>query len=145
MVDGKTEYHPNKFKLLLKSKAGRVEPELPGGEPPGAERAGPLQPRAVHAGPSVPQGHEVCGGSQVWWGPQERGQVRAQVHLQPRHGRPPGLVLNCGAENGFQAFQGLRFENLLSGQWIALGQVLNNQNCNTCRNTVSGNPKICIS
>merc|ERR1712083_784275 len=37
--------------------------------------------------------------------PQERGQVRAQVHLQPRHGHPQGLVLNGGAEIGSKLFR----------------------------------------
>merc|ERR1712060_1035885 len=58
------------------------------GESPGAERAGPLQPRPIHEGSPLPQGHEVCGGCQVRRVPQEHGQVRAQVHLQPRHGHP---------------------------------------------------------
>merc|ERR1712083_187402 len=75
------------------------------GESPGAERAGPLQPRPVHEGSPLPQGHGVCGGCQVRRVPQERGQVRTQVHLQPRHGHPQGLVLNGGAEIGSKLFR----------------------------------------
>merc|ERR1712226_366799 len=49
---------------------------------------------------------EVCGGGQVRPGSQVGGQVRAQIHLQPGHGHPPGLVLNCGAEKSVQGFSG---------------------------------------
>merc|ERR1712226_283767 len=59
----------------------------------------------VHEGSPLPQGHEVCGGCQVRRVPQELGQVRAQVHLQPRHGRPQGLVLNGGAEISSKLFR----------------------------------------
>merc|ERR1712018_978815 len=62
--------------------------------------------------PPLPQGHEVCGGGQVRPGSQVCGQVRAQVHLQPRHGHPPGLVLNCGAEKSVQGFPGYEIREL---------------------------------
>ena len=64
------------------------------GQHQGAERAGHLQYRPRAGQQRLQQGHEVCRGCQVRWVLEERGQVRAEVHLHRRHGRSSGIVLN---------------------------------------------------
>merc|ERR1712062_374146 len=93
------------LRLRTATRGSSALPALAKWRIPRSECAGPLQPRPVHEGSPLPQGHEVCGGCQVRRAPQERGQVRAQVPLQPRHGRSQGLVLNGGAEIGSKLFR----------------------------------------